>query len=158
LGLVAFALLALQTTLCADMKPFGETVDLMLLASAASGIVGGSQYGALAGFMFGVAFDLVLVTPFGVSPLVYGLIGFVAGYSQGLTFQLTWYMQSGLIAIASALGVVGLEIVQEVIGPRVPFTSRIVQTALVVGIANGLLAPLALPLQRWCLGIKRVIV
>jgi hypothetical protein len=28
---------------------------------------------------------------------------------------------------------------------------------MVVGIANGLIAPLALPLQRWCLGIKRVI-
>ena len=70
LGAVALVLLAIQTTLFADMKPFGETVDLMVLASVATGVVGGSQFGALAGFIFGVAFDLVLETPFGMSPLV----------------------------------------------------------------------------------------
>jgi rod shape-determining protein MreD len=157
LCVLAFVLLAVQTTICADMKPLGETVDLMLLMSVASGVVGGSQSGALAGFVLGIAFDLVLVTPFGASSLVYGLVGFAAGYTQSLTFQPTWYLQSGFVAAGSALGVFGLAIVQQVVGPRGPLASSLVQTALVVGIANGLLAPLAMPVQRWCLGIKRVI-
>ena len=155
---VAMVVLAIQTTLCTDLKPFGETLDLMLLLSAASGVVGGSQSGALAGFILGIAFDLVLVTPFGVSPLVYGLVGFAAGYTQSLTFQPTWYLQSAFVAAGSALGVLGLAIVQQVVGPRAPLASSVVQTALVVGVANGVLAPLALPLQRWCLVLKRVIV
>lgn len=158
LGAIALVLLAFQTTICADLKPFGETVDLMLLASVATGLVGGSQYGALGGFIFGVAFDLVLVTPFGLSPLVYGIVGFIAGYSQSLTFQQMWYLQSVMVAAGSALGVFVLAVVQQVIGPRAPLGSELVQTALVVGIANGVLAPLALPVQRWCLGIKRVAV
>ncbi len=158
LGAVALILLALQTTICADLKPFGESVDLMLLASVATGLVGGSQYGALGGFIFGVAFDLVLVTPFGLSPLVYGIVGFIAGYSQSLTFQQMWYLQSVMVAAGSALGVFILAVVQQIIGPRAPLGSELVQTALVVGIANGVLAPLALPVQRWCLGIKRVVV
>ena len=158
LGVVAFILLAIQTTLCADMKPFGETIDLMLLASVATGLVGGSQFGALGGFVFGIAFDLVLVTPFGLSPLVYGLVGFLAGYSQNFRFQQMWYLQSVLVAAGSALGVFALAVVQQVIGPRAPLGSELVQTALVVGIANAVIAPLALPVQRWCLGIKRVVV
>lgn len=158
LGAVALILLAFQTTICADLKPFGESVDLMLLASVATGLVGGSQYGALGGFIFGVAFDLVLVTPFGLSPLVYGIVGFIAGYSQSLTFQQMWYLQSVMVAAGSALGVFILAVVQQIIGPRAPLGSELVQTALVVGIANGVLAPLALPVQRWCLGIKRVVV
>lgn len=157
LAVLAFVLLAVQTTICTDMKPLGETLDLMLLVTAASGVVGGSQYGALAGFVFGIAFDLVLVTPFGVSALVYGLVGFGVGYTQSLTFQPTWYLQAGFVAATSAVGVFGLAVVQQVVGPRGTISPTIVQTALVVGIANGLLAPLALPLQRWCLGIKRVI-
>ncbi len=155
---LAFLVLAIQTTLCAEMKPFGETMDLMLLAVAATGIVGGSQSGALAGFVFGVIFDLVLVTPFGLSPLVYGLVGFAAGYAQALTFAPTWYLNAGLVAAASALGVFGLAAAQQVVGPRAPVESSIVQTAFVVGIVNGLLAPISVLVQRWCLGLKRVIV
>lgn len=158
LGAVALVLLAFQTTICADLKPFGETVDLMLLASVATGLVGGSQFGALGGFIFGIAFDLVLVTPFGLSPLVYGIVGFIAGYSQSLTFQQMWYFQSVMVAAGSALGVFALAIVQQIIGPRATLGSELVQTALVVGLANGVLAPLTLPVQRWCLGIKRVVV
>lgn len=157
LAVLAFLVLAVQTTICTDMRPLGETLDLMLLISVASGVVGGSQYGALAGFIFGIAFDLVLVTPFGISPLVYGLVGFGIGYTQSLTFQPTWYLQAGFVAGGSAVGVFGLALAQQIVGPRGPIPSSIVQTALVVGIANGLLAPLALPVQRWCLGIKRVI-
>ena len=155
---VAFVILAIQTTLCTEMKPLGETLDLMLLAVAATGVVGGSQSGALAGFVFGIAFDLVLVTPFGMSPLVYGLVGFAAGYAQTLTFEPTWYLNAGLVAAGSTLGVFGLAVAQQVIGPRAPVESSIVQTAFVVGIVNGLLAPISIPIQRWCLGLRRVIV
>jgi len=157
LSVLAFLLLSVQTTICTEMKPLGETLDIMLLAAVASGVVGGPQMGALAGFIFGVAFDLVLVTPFGTSALVYGLVGFAAGYTQSLTFQPTWYLQSGFVAAGSALGVFGLAMLQQVFGPRAPLSSSLVQTALVVGIANGILSPLTVPVQRWCLGIKRVI-
>src|SRR6476659_5858483 len=79
LALVAFLVLSLQTTLVADLQPWGVTADLMLLGATAAGAVAGPQKGALAGFVFGLMFDLVLLTPFGMSPLVYGLAGFLAG-------------------------------------------------------------------------------
>lgn len=158
LSLIAFVLLSLQTTMFADMKPFGETLDVMLLAAAATGVVGGSQYGALAGFIMGIAIDLVLVSPFGVSPLVYGVVGFLAGYTTTLTFQPTWYMHALFVAAASAAGVFLFAFVQYVVGPRAPLDSSLVQTAVVLGCANGILAPLAMPLQRWGLAIKRVVV
>jgi rod shape-determining protein MreD len=157
-ALVAFAVLSVQTTLCAQLKPFGTTVDLMLLGATASGVVGGSQRGALGGFVFGLLFDLVLVTPFGLSALVYGLAGFLVGYVQSLAFDPTWYINAGAVAVASAAGVLGLGVAQQFIGADAALTSGIVRTALVVGIVNGLLSPVALPVQRWCFGIKRAIV
>ena len=95
LSLVAFLLLAIQTTLCTDLKPFGQTVDLMLLVSSVAGVVAGPQSGALSGFVFGLMFDFVLVTPFGISALVYGLIGFGVGYVQTIVVDPTWYLCSG---------------------------------------------------------------
>ena len=158
LSLVAFLLLTIQTTLCTDMKPLGQTVDLMLLVSCVAGLVGGPQSGALSGFVFGVAFDFVLVSPFGVSALTYGLVGFAVGYAQTITLEPTWYLYSAITAVAGALGVLLLAIVEQVLGPKGPFPRDILTAMLVMGVTGGVLAPLVVPVQRWCLGIKRKIV
>jgi rod shape-determining protein MreD len=158
LTVVAFFVLSIQTTLCADMKVFGVTADLMLLGATASGVAGGPQSGALAGFVFGIMFDLVLVTPFGISPLVYGLAGFLAGYAQSLTVDPTWYLSTVFVAGASAAGVVGLALTRQFVGTEAQIQSSLIRSAVVVGVVNGVIAPLALPVQRWCLGIRRVIV
>ena len=158
LTVVAFLVLSIQTTLCADMKPFGVTADLMLLGATASGVAGGPQSGALAGFVFGIMFDLVLVTPFGISPLVYGLAGFLAGYAQSFTIDPTWYLSVVFVAGASAAGVLGLALTRQFVGIEGQIQSQLIRSAVVVGVVNGVIAPLALPVQRWCLGIKRVIV
>lgn len=158
LTLVAFFVLMLQTTLCVDLKPFGVTADLMLLGATASGAAAGSQKGALGGFVFGIMFDLVLVTPFGVSPLVYGLAGFMAGYVQTLTIDPTWYLSMVTVALSSAAGVAGLALVNQFISLDGRMPPGLVRDALAIGTINGLIAPLVMPVQRWCFGIKRAIV
>jgi rod shape-determining protein MreD len=158
LSLVALVLLTIQTTLCTDMKPFGQTVDLMLLVSSVAGLVGGPQSGALSGFVFGIAFDLVLVSPFGMSSLTYGLIGFAVGYSQTFTIDPTWYLCSGVTALAGAAGVLLLAILEQILGPKGPFPKDMVASMLVMGVTGGVIGPIVMPVQRWCLGIKRKIV
>jgi len=158
LAAVAFVVLSIQMTLGADLKPFGVTADLMLLGATATGAAGGAQQGALAGFVFGLMFDLVLVTPFGISPLVYGLAGFLAGYVRTLMSDPTWWLAVIAVAIASALGSIGLAVVGAFVGLEGQIQPDLVRTALIVGAVNGVLAPLAMPVQRWCLGIRRVIV
>ncbi len=158
LAAVAFVVLSIQMTLCADLKPFGVTADLMLLGATATGAVGGAQRGALAGFVFGLMFDLVLVTPFGISPLVYGLAGFLAGYVRTLISDPTWWLGALAVAIASVFGSVGVALAGAFVGLEGQIQPGLIRTALIVGAINGVLAPAAMPVQRWCLGIKRVLV
>jgi len=158
LTIVAFVVLTIQATLCVDLKPFGVTADLMLLGATASGVVAGSQKGALGGFVFGIMFDLYLQTPFGISPLVYGLAGFMAGYVQTLTIDPTWYLSMVTVALSSAAGVGGLALVSQFISLEGRIPADLVRDALAIGTINGLIAPLVMPVQRWCFGIKRAIV
>jgi rod shape-determining protein MreD len=159
LTLVAFVILGIQTTLFADMKPFGVTADLMLLGATAAGAVAGPQRGALAGFIFGLMFDFVLVTPFGVSALVYGLAGFLAGLVvHSWTSDPTWWLTLLVVAGCSAGAVIGLAVAGTFVGLEGAFQSGLFRTAIIVGLIDGVLAPLAMPVQRWCFGIKRAIV
>jgi len=158
LALVAFIVLSLQTTLVADMQPFGVTADLMLLGATAAGAVAGPQKGALAGFVFGFMFDLVLLTPFGMSALVYGLAGFLAGTAiHTWTADPTWWLTLVVVAATSALGVIGIAVASIFVGLDVEIPPNIIRNAIVIGCINGILAPLAMPIQRWCFRIKRVI-
>jgi rod shape-determining protein MreD len=156
-ALVGFVVLCIQTTIVTDLKPFGATADLMLLGATSAGVAGGAQRGALAGFIYGFLFDLVLVSPFGISPLVYGLAGFMAGYVHTITVDPTWWLSSLAVAASSAAGVIGVAFVGTFVGLDGLIHPDLVKTAIVVGVINGLLAPLVMPVQRWCTGVKRVV-
>ena len=51
-----------------------------------------------------------------------------------------------------------LAIAEQILGPKGPFPRDIVGSMLVMALTGGVIAPLAVPVQRWCLGIKRKIV
>ena len=51
----------------------------MLLLAISAGIAAGPEWGALTGFIAGIAFDLVLQTPFGLSALSYCIVGYLVG-------------------------------------------------------------------------------
>lgn len=152
LGLVA---LSLQTTLLADMTFDGVVLQIMLCLAVAAGVSGGPERGALVGFMFGAMFDLVLSTPLGLTALVYGLAGFVAGYVNSLTVSHPWWLGSIVVALATALATFVHPVFATWVGVDGWLTVRVVEVAIVVALANAVLAPLAVPLMRWALVIKR---
>lgn len=152
LGLLA---LSVQTTLLADMTIDGIVLQIMLGLSVAAGVSGGPERGALVGFMFGIMFDLVLSTPLGLTALVYGLAGFVAGYVNSLTVSHPWWLGSIVAALSTALATFVHPVFATWIGVDGWLTVRVIEVALVVAAGNAVLAPLAVPLMRWALVIKR---
>lgn len=152
LGVVA---LSIQTTLLADMSLDGIVVQLMLCLSVAAGVSGGPERGALVGFMFGTMFDLVLSTPLGLTALVYGLAGFVAGYVNNLTANHPWWLGSIVVGLSTALSTFVHPVFASWVGVDGWLTVRVVEVALVVSLFNAVLAPIAVPLMRWGLVIKR---
>jgi rod shape-determining protein MreD len=153
--LVGIVALALQTTLLTQATPFGVTLQLMLLLAAACGVAAGPERGALAGFCFGLLYDLVLTTPFGVAALSCGLAAYLAGFVLSVTMDPPWWLQMLVVGAASAVGELAFPLVETIVGREGWVQPRLLIVVPVVAVANALLAPLAVPVARWCLGVPR---
>jgi rod shape-determining protein MreD len=147
--------LAIQATLLTQLQPFDVTLQVMLLLAASTGIAGGPERGALAGFLFGLMYDLILTTPFGVAALSCGLAGYVAGFVLSIAVDPTWWLSMLFVAGASAVGELAFPLVETIVGREGWVQPRLFVVVPVVAIANGLMAPATVPIGRWCLGIKR---
>lgn len=148
LSFVLVLALTVQTTWLADLRPFGETGDLLLLVAIAAGMAGGPVRGATVGFIAGMAMDLVLLTPFGLSALAYLAVGYVVGsVHEGVLRSAPW-IPLAVTFFASALGIVFYVVLGQLVGQhfRVPNLPRIV---LVVSVMNTVLAFPALWVARW---------
>jgi rod shape-determining protein MreD len=152
--LLGLPMLALQTTLLADMRPAGVAVQVMLLLAVAGGVAGGPERGALAGFVMGFLFDLVLTNPLGLHALVYGLAGFLAGFINSLTIEHPRWLVMLVVGAASALGAIAYPIATAMIGERTLFTVTFVKVVSVVAIANLLLGVPAVWVMRWGLNVR----
>ena len=71
LVLVVVTLVVLETTLFRHLKIFDALPSLCLVATAAVAYEEGPQSGALFGFLSGMAIDMFLSTPLGLSALAY---------------------------------------------------------------------------------------
>jgi len=143
--------LAVQTTLFTDLQPFDALADVMLLLALAAGMVSGPRDGALCGFGAGLAYDLLLRTPFGLSALTYALAGYGAGYLQARVSAARWWMGSLVIAAASAVSIVGYAVIGSVFGLKDAVNLHLITVMGVVGVVNAFLAMPALWVQRWAL-------
>ncbi len=150
-ALVLAIALVLQVSLVARFSLDGARGDLLLLATLAAAVAAGPEKGAIVGFGAGVAFDLVLTTPFGLSALVYCVMGYVVGSFQGSVLRVGWWMPVASVAIGSAAGVVIYAMIGVVLGQATLSGPPLATIVAVVAVLNGLLAPLATRSLRWAL-------
>jgi rod shape-determining protein MreD len=152
--MIGLPVLALQNTLLAEMRPFGVSIQAMLLLAVAGGVAGGPERGALAGFVMGLLYDLVLTSPLGLHALVYGLAAFLAGYINSLTRDHPRWLVMVVVAVASAASTVAYPVALSMIGEEVAFTSALVKVTIVVTVANVVFAVPAVWLMRWALHVQ----
>ena len=153
--LIGLPALGVQTTFLSSAPLAGIVVQLMLCLSIAAGVAGGSERGAITGFSLGLMFDLVLSTPLGLSALVYGLAGFLAGYVNSLSINHPWWLRSIVVGGTSVAMMFVHPILATWVGVDGWLTTRVIKVAIVVGLANAVIAPAVVPLMRWTLAIKR---
>ena len=103
--LLLISALALHLTLFSVMRVAGAAPDVMLLVAVAGGLVGGPVRGAVFGFAAGIAIDVFLRTPMGLSALVFTLVGYGVGVISTGVLTPTWYLPVLTASIASAGGV-----------------------------------------------------
>lgn len=154
--MVGLVLLTLQTSILGGIRFGGFAGDIMLGASVAAGLVAGAEYGALTGFVLGVMFDLVLVTPLGVSPLAYGLVSFAFGALKAtITVGTAWWLTVVFVAAGSASGIVLFAVIGSFIGQQGWVNVSLVPNALIVGGLNGLIAVPLSRVMKWALRVER---
>jgi rod shape-determining protein MreD len=76
---VIFIVLMVQSTVMLSVRVGGAHPDLVWLLPITAALLDGPETGAIVGFWAGLAFDLVLPTPFGLSALVGCLLGYATG-------------------------------------------------------------------------------
>ena len=139
----------LHQSVLADVRLLGVRPDAPLLFAVVAGLAMGPERGAVAGFAAGVLADLFLPSPFGLSALVYSLVGFAIGSLQSGILRSAWWIPVVTALAASAAGIVLFAVLgamvgeAEMVGPRLPLI------AAMVGLMNGFLAPAAMRLVTW---------
>jgi rod shape-determining protein MreD len=155
LFLVGVILLALQSTIFADLRPAGISVQVVLALAAAAGAAGGPQKGALAGFVLGILFDLHVGTPLGSSSIAMGLAGYIAGYVTTIAVRPPWWLAALFTAVGAAAGEAAVPAIRSFVGEEQPVGFSYGIAVAVVAAAAMVLSPVLVPVGRWCMRVKQ---
>jgi rod shape-determining protein MreD len=149
---VLVGVLLVQSTIGLDLRIVGAHPELVWILPVAAGLVGGPEAGALVGFVAGLANDLLLPTPFGLSALVGCLLGFGVGrLVASMSDPGPWV--AVVTAVAGSVGAVMLyAVLGAVLGQEQMLRVDLAAVVAVVAVTN---AVLALPARRvigWAIG------
>ncbi len=154
LVLLGLLFLSFQTTIFNEMRPMGVSMEVMLLLAASTGLAKGSETGAIAGFVVGLLYDMVLTTPLGLCAVVFSMVAYLAGVAHSFVHEPTWWSKILTVTVTSAVGMVLLPIAFTVTGAEGVFTTDLWQMVVAVAVFNALLALPVVWLCSWALREK----
>ncbi len=153
-ALVGFVTLILQVTMISPINLGGARPDIVLLFAIVVGMETDPERGAVAGFAIGLAFDLLLDTPAGLTALTLTLVGWGVGAAKDAVLRSSWVISTALVAVASMAGTLlyaGLAVVFGV-------TVEAGELPAIVGVVAVVNALLSRPMRwavRWAHGPER---
>lgn len=151
-GLVLVTAVLLQLTLFDGLRVAGVAPEIALGLAVAAGVTGGSENGALLGFVMGCTLDLFLATPFGLSALAYCIAAYLAGMVANSVSDTSWVAAAPVVAVGTAVGLALYVLFGEILGQPHFYTPelwRILAITATVGLVVG--GPLT-RLMRWVWG------
>jgi rod shape-determining protein MreD len=155
-ALAAVILTTLQGTWFTDNILFGTMLNVLLAASVCAGIVGGAEIGALAGFIFGLSYDLLLTTPFGLSAMAFGLAAYAVGLIKAsITVVNVWWLTMILALVGTLLGVWTMAVVLVLVDAASELPRSLIGPSIVMAVFNALISPGMERVQRWTWRISR---
>ena len=150
--LVVMLVLVIQLTVGLDIRIVGAHPDFMVMLAIAVGLIGGPRRGAVAGFVVGMAADLFLPGPFGLSALVDTLIGFAAGNVPSRNDEGLWFVTPLAALTLSAVAVMLYAVLGALIGQDQMLHVDVGVIVAVVAIANTIVSVPMRRLVGWAFG------
>jgi rod shape-determining protein MreD len=151
--LVVALFVVVQQTLVLDLRIGGVHPDIMVLLPILAGIIGGPSRGAAMGFVAGLAADLFLPTPFGLSALVATLVGFAVGEATLAVDRTAVWLPVVAALGGSALYEVVYAVLGSVLGQPQMLHTDVLRIVVVVSVANAVLAVPAMRVVNWALPV-----
>jgi rod shape-determining protein MreD len=145
---VVLTALLLQSTVFAKVTLAGAKPELVYLATIVLAYLEGPSSGALSGFVGGMAEDFLLNQPKGITALTLTLVGYSVGTLRQYVSSPSPLVPVILVGTATAGGILFNELVSFLLGQLVVGFGFVVRIALLSGLYNAILTPLAYPLIR----------
>lgn len=149
LVLVVVTLVVIQTTVFPSLRVFGAIPDLCLVATVAMAYEEGPHAGLIFGFASGLAIDLFLSSPMGLSAFAFAATGYAVGiFQSGLVRE----SRSISPVIAFAGGIVGgsiFVVVGAMVGESGYLSLHSVQVIIVAALYDALVSYAVFPFVRW---------
>jgi rod shape-determining protein MreD len=150
LGLLILAVVVLQTTIfSAGLRVFGVMPDLGLVLTVAVAFYLGPERGAAFGFLTGLAVDLFLNTPLGLSALSFALVGYGVGVVQGGFVRPTRWVAPIMGALGGLAGGVLFVGIAALAGRDHLLSLTSVRVILIASLYDAVLAFVVFPIARW---------
>lgn len=146
---VALLVLVVHLDISHDARIAGVAAELPIGFTIAAGLTGGVERGAFFGFFFGFIVDLFLFTPIGLSALVFGLAGWVAGHLFLDRIEESPLMSALAIGLGTAVSLsiyVGIGIA---IGESALAEAQIGRIVLIASLINTTLAVVFMHMAHW---------
>ena len=140
--------LALETSVLGTNTLLGSKPELLLLMVVALAMAEGAMFGTVAGFVMGLATDLVMGLPQGLTALTYTVAGYVVGRLRS-TFQtpVAW-LPMAMVGITTFGALLFYGLFALVLGESGLPPLRILRHSALAAAYNGLLTPFLFPLVR----------
>jgi rod shape-determining protein MreD len=157
-GMVLVVILLVQSVLVLQVRLGAAHPDIILLLPIVAGLSNGIESGAVMGFAAGLAEDLLLPTPFGLTALVGCIVGALCGVFAARRATLTdvtpWWLAPGVALAASAAAVMLYAVFGALLGQEQMLRVDLVDIVIVVAVTNALLAYPTMALMKWALGAQ----
>jgi rod shape-determining protein MreD len=148
LAAIIITAVLLQSTVFSQLRLLGVRPELLYLVTILVALQEGPNEGALVGFTAGLAQDMFLDQPKGITALTLTLLGYTVGMARQYIVSPSPLVPTIVVAIATALGVAFYEIVTFLLGQFEASITYAVKVALLTALYNAILTPILSPLLR----------
>jgi rod shape-determining protein MreD len=138
----------LQSTVFSQLRLLGVRPELLYLVTILVALHEGPNEGAIVGFASGLAQDMLLDQPKGITALTLTLLGYTVGMARQYIVSPSPLVPTIVVAVATALGVGFYEIVTFLLGQFDATITYAVKVALLAALYNAVLTPILSPLLR----------
>ena len=138
----------LQSTVFSQLRLLGVRPELLFLVTIILALLEGPGEGAVVGFACGLAQDLFLNQPKGITALTLTLLGYAVGMSRQYIVSPSPLLPTVVVAVGTALGMVFYEVVSFLLGTFEASLAFAIRVALLTAIYNAVLTPILYPLLR----------